>query len=147
MLTVQDYFFRASTGEQLDKLFSIECTATVRANAARTVAAHNLVLSQFYLAHPEEPKRTYTSGWRPKKVNAQVGGAPSSNHMTGEAGDLEDGDGKLDAFCMAHPEILREAGLYQEAPEKTPSWCHLQTTVPKSQRALPDEQRRRWFHP
>lgn len=66
-----------------------------------------------------------TSGYRPGHYNKQAGGAHKSAHLTCEAVDFRDTDGSLDAFCMQHPGILEDCGLYLEHPDSTPGWCHL----------------------
>lgn len=52
--------------------------------------------------------------------------------MTGQAVDLYDPDGALDDWCLAHPERLAEAGLWQEHPAATKGWLHLQSIPPRS---------------
>jgi hypothetical protein len=76
------------------------------------------------------------SGWRPPEVNAAVGGAKLSNHMTCHAIDLNDDDGSLDAWCFTNLDKLEACGLYLEHPSKTPRWCHLQDVAPKSGRRV-----------
>lgn len=80
---------------------------------------------------------TVSSGWRPPSLNATVAGAAKkSNHMLGLACDFRDLDGGLDEFCVNNQDILEACGLYLEAPEKTPNWCHLQVVAPKSGRRI-----------
>jgi len=78
--------------------------------------------------------RNVTSGFRPPEFNTPEHGVanprPGSAHLTGEAIDLEDKDGKLKAFCTL--DILKEFDLYMEHPSATPTWCHLQTRPTKS---------------
>lgn len=67
-----------------------------------------------------------SSGFRPTKINSTIpGAAKSSGHTKGLAVDFEDKDGKLKALIASKPEILRELGLFMEAPGHTPTWCHL----------------------
>ncbi len=65
--------------------------------------------------------------------------APHSRHLTGQAADIADPDGKLKAFLRAHPEVLEGAGLWCEHWDATPTWWHGQTVAPHS--GL------RWFQP
>lgn len=74
--------------------------------------------------------RKVNSGYRREADNKAVGGSPKSKHLTCQAIDLEDKNGKLKAFCT--PDILADFGLYMEHPDATPSWCHLQDIAPKS---------------
>lgn len=73
-----------------------------------------------------------SSGFRTASANAGAGGARRSSHMSGQAVDLIDPDGKLDAWCMANLKLLERAGLYLEHPDSTKTWCHLQTRRPGS---------------
>ena len=57
-------------------------------------------------------------------------GAPKSAHKTGEAVDLYDPQGSLDAWLT--DERLESAQLYREAPAATHGWCHLTTRAPAS---------------
>jgi hypothetical protein len=79
----------------------------------------------------------FTSGWRPRAVNAVIPGAAKfSLHMSGEAIDLSDPDGMIDEWCMSNTRVLRELGLYMEHPSATKGWCHLQSRPPKSGRLI-----------
>lgn len=110
-----------------DRQYYAELTPELRANARETVRRVNRLLQRAGLA------RKVTSGWRPAAVNATVpGAATGSKHITCVAIDLEDRDGALDAWCMAHLDILEEIGLWLEHPDATPEWCHLQTMPPRS---------------
>lgn len=81
-----------------------------------------------------------TSGLRSEADQARINpSAPKSKHLIGAAADIADRDGSLKAWLMAHPEILERAGLWCEAAEATPTWCHFQIYSPKSGR--------RWFLP
>lgn len=71
-----------------------------------------------------------SSGYRPGRFNTAAGGAKNSSHLSCEAVDFKDADGALKAFCT--PEILIKYGLYMEAPENTPTWCHLQIRPTKN---------------
>lgn len=110
-----------------DQQYYAELTPELRANARETIRRVNLLLQRAGMA------RKVTSGWRPAAVNATVpGAAKGSKHIHCIAIDLEDRDGRLDAWCMAHLEVLEEIGLWLEHPDATPDWCHLQTLPPGS---------------
>lgn len=56
-----------------------------------------------------------------------------SKHLSGEAIDLEDRDGKLKVFIKGLSEQeLQELGLYYEEFSHSPSWVHSQIVAPKS---------------
>lgn len=78
-------------------------------------------------------ERKVSSGWRPAELNATVpGAAKTSKHITGDAIDLEDRDGKLKEWCVFNQDKLELLGLYMEDPASTPTWVHLQQLPPRS---------------
>lgn len=66
-----------------------------------------------------------SSGYRSSAQNVAVGGAKKSLHMVCKACDFADPDGALDAWCTANQERLNKLGLWQEHPDATKGWCHL----------------------
>lgn len=68
-----------------------------------------------------------TSAYRPGRYNTAAGGAKNSAHLTCEAVDISDVNGDLKEFLVKNVELLEKAGLWMEHPDRTPSWCHLQT--------------------
>jgi len=114
-----------------DRLHRDELTCELRANARETLRRANRLLRRAGLA------RKVSSGWRPAAVNAAVpGAAKGSKHLSCQAVDLEDRDGRLDAWCMANLAVLEELQLWLEHPDATPGWCHLQTLPPRSGRRV-----------
>lgn len=75
---------------------------------------------------------TVTSGYRPGHYNKAAHGAANSAHLTCEAVDFADVDGKLGAWCESNLAVLAKAGLYMENKAQTPTWVHLQTRKPAS---------------
>ena len=61
-------------------------------------------------------------GFRPRNATQ---GASRSSHKEGKGIDIYDFAGDLDAWCMAHLDILKGYGLCMEHPDETPHWCHL----------------------
>jgi len=94
-------------------------------------------VNAFLAESPFDPK--VSSGWRPPAHNAKVGGAPNSKHMTGEAIDLADPEGKLGDWVMENVEVLVKHGIWCEHPDATPTWLHCQIVPPRSGR--------RFFYP
>jgi len=138
MITISDYFGDRRTTH------STECSPDIERNAARTVGIVNELLKQAARFGVKVPINEtcgcfqgtqLNSGWRPPSVNACTGGAsPTSLHMTGEAADLHDPAGELDAWLMT-PEgqyMLQDLGLWMEDPGHTPGWCHVQVKPPRS---------------
>lgn len=120
-LKVTDYYMGR------DREYRSELTRELRANARETVRRANRLMKRAGLF------RKVTSGWRPAALNAKVpGAAKGSKHISCLAIDLEDRDGRLDAWCMAHLDVLADIGLWLEHPDATPDWCHLQTLPPRS---------------
>lgn len=121
MITLEDYFM----GRDVE--YAEELTDELRDNARETVERANALLARAGL------DRSVNSGWRPAAVNATVpNAAKRSKHMQCLAIDLDDDDGALDAWCMAHLDVLKEIGLWLEHPSATPRWCHLQIVPPRS---------------
>lgn len=75
---------------------------------------------------------TVSSGYRPGKYNVAAHGAPNSSHLTCEAVDFHDADGKVKEFVKLNPYILVDCDLYQEDPSRTLQWIHVQTRPTKS---------------
>lgn len=76
-----------------------------------------------------------TSGLRSEEkqqqlIAAGISKASKSHHLTGEAVDIYDPDGKLIAFCKANERLLIEAELWCE--ERMGAWLHFQIVPPKS---------------
>lgn len=115
-----------------DRTHAADMTPEIRSNAADLVARCNQLAAVLPFPLPR-----VSSGWRPPSVNAGVkGAAKRSNHMTGNAVDFTDPDGKLDAWCMANLPTLERIGLWLEHPDATPAWCHLQRVPPRSGRRV-----------
>lgn len=119
MVTVNDYLM----GRELKYPVTFE----IMLNAIETVDKVNKLLEEF------KQDRAVTSGYRPAAINSTVkNAAPNSKHMTCQACDLEDKDGKLDKFCMENQDVLARIGLWLEHPSSTIGWCHVQIVPPKS---------------
>lgn len=74
-----------------------------------------------------------SSGYRPASMNENTPGASKkSAHMTCQACDFKDVDGKLKEFIAKDPEILERCDLYMEHPDSTLTWVHLSNRRPGS---------------
>ena len=71
-----------------------------------------------------------TSGYRPAGINAKIGGAKRSAHMTCEAGDWENIENKVSDLISIS--LLRKYDLYMEDPRYTRGWLHLQSRPTRS---------------
>ena len=98
-------------------------------NANVTVTRANELLEAF------GKYRKVNSGYRRPSDNVAAGGAPKSKHMSCQAVDLSDPDGKLHKFCKENPQLLETIGFWCE--ERQGGWQHLQIVPPKS--------KKRWF--
>lgn len=126
-ITVEQYLNQWKVNYSHISVDEAELTEELKQNAQTTVDKANALLERF------GQRRDITSGWRPTAVNKLVSGAAArSNHMRCCAVDLADPDGDLDEWCLAHPHILMEVGLWQEHPASTKGWCHVQIVPPKS---------------
>jgi len=121
MITLQDYFNRR------DKQYKADLSTQVCISAAKLLDKVNPLLDMF------GEKRGCNSGWRPKTLQMEINPrAPNSKHITGDAIDIEDRDGKLKEWCVFNQDKLEALGLYMEDPASTPTWVHLQQLPPKS---------------
>jgi hypothetical protein len=109
-----------------DKKFANDLTVEVTENVTKL-----LIAVDKFLANYTKPV-IISSGWRPKSYNAQIGGATSSNHITGLAIDLKDTDNRLFEYVLQNLELAKELGLYFEHKNWTPTWVHIQLIAPKS---------------
>ena len=126
MIALADYWMGR------DKTHAADMTPEIRSNAADLVVRCNQLAAALSFPLPR-----VSSGWRPPSVNAGVkGAAKRSNHMTGNAVDFADPDGKLDAWCLANLPTLERIGIWLEHPDATPNWCHLQRVPPRSGRRV-----------
>lgn len=73
-----------------------------------------------------------SSGYRPPDINKAIGGGSKSAHMSLQACDFKDADGKLKEFIAKDPTILERCDLYMEDPTYTKTWVHLQNRPAKS---------------
>ena len=71
-----------------------------------------------------------SSGYRPGRYNKAAGGAKGSAHLSCEAVDFKDADGKLKQFITE--DLLKKCGLYMEHPDDTPTWVHVQIRPTKN---------------
>lgn len=123
MITRDDYFMGR------DLTHPTDMTPDIERNAWRTRTLADALLARF------GETRRVNSGWRPPSINANTPGASSTSlHMKGMAIDLEDADGRLDAWCASDFGLaqLKDIGLWLEHPDYTPKWCHLQIIAPGS---------------
>ena len=58
--------------------------------------------------------------------------APKSHHLTGEAADIQDLDGKLRDWVKLNMELMEKVGFWFEDFDHTPGWVHWQIVSPKS---------------
>lgn len=119
MITLKEYLMGRDVQYPLDDEQELNAQLTVRrVNQLLYIAGYN---------------RGVRSGYRPAAINSKIpGAAPKSKHISCQAVDIEDNDGKLKSWCLKNLEELESAGIWMEAPEYTPTWCHLQTCAPLS---------------
>jgi len=122
-----------------DKLYPLQLTIEVQANAAKTIARWNALLARaaadnVYL-QADSNGSIVTSGWRPREVNdATSNAAANSRHITGEAMDGRDLKmlRPFARWCLRNLTVLQSLGLWMEDPRWTPDWVHLQIVPPLS---------------
>lgn len=104
---------------------------TLMQNLARLLAAMN------YIRYKYGKPMVVSSGYRPGIYNKQAGGASNSAHMTCEAVDIQDRDGKLAVWVLANLDIMEEAGLWIEDPHHTEGWVHFDIRPRKNRVFIP----------
>lgn len=111
-ITANEYLMGRSSVEDL--------TDELESNMSRLLSTVNSLLEEF------GEYRKVNSGYRRPIDNRAAGGGSKSAHLTCQAVDLEDKNGKLQAFCTQ--EILEKYDLYmEEDPKGIRNWVHLQT--------------------
>lgn len=123
ILTLKDYY------KGRDVVYKKDLTSTIIKNATHTVACFNKLLKLMEEDGVDTSSAVFNSGWRPAAVNNATKGAdPNSPHVTAEAGDLGDVNGRFKKWVSANPEKVLSAGFVAtEDPKITSTWCHLQT--------------------
>ena len=109
-----------------DIKYANDLTLDVDANATKLLEAVNTFLTNY------RPIIIISSGWRPKSYNTKIGGAPSSNHITGLAIDIKDTDNSVFKYVLKNLDLAQQLGLYFEDKRWTPTWVHIQLVKPKS---------------
>lgn len=126
MISVQDYLRQHGAGHEA------ELTEDMRLEAQVVVDAANAILAEF------GEVRALRSGWRPKSVNdATPNAARTSKHITCQAIDIADDDGRLKQFAFQTDEdggypILEKYTVWAEYGAACPSWLHIQIVPPGS---------------
>jgi hypothetical protein len=122
-----------------DEEFADEWTPRIRDNAALTIERVNYLLEAYSKSTGDQRPRRVNSGWRPIAINMRVrGSAMRSKHISGQACDMSDVHGGLDAWCVSPAGLveLERIGLWLEHPDDTPTWTHFQTVPPDSKRRV-----------
>jgi hypothetical protein len=109
-----------------DIKYANDLTLDVDANATKLLEVVNTFLTNY------RPIIIISSGWRPKSYNTKIGGAPSSNHITGLAIDIKDTDNSVFKYVLKNLDLAQQLGLYFEDKRWTPTWVHIQLVKPKS---------------
>jgi hypothetical protein len=136
MLTLVDYWMGR------DATHGLELSTDIRKNAALMIelADKLLIIAKtrgVTLETNPATRSIVSSGWRPPSFNATVpGAAPKSKHMTGQAIDLYDPDGDLDAWLVKTDgqRVMQDLGIWHEHPAATKGWAHIQSVPPRSGR-------------
>ena len=107
------------TGPIIDKNLAI---LLERMNELRAAWANPMIVTSG-LRSDEQQAALISAG----KSTARV-----SKHLSGNACDVADSDGKLGAWCLANEQTLKAIGLWCEHPSATKGWVHFQTMPPMS---------------
>jgi hypothetical protein len=119
MFTINDLL--TSSGKYPQRLTSNELTPEKLKNAAELLRDVNAFLEELGVTVAKK----VSSGFRTLAANSAVSTAKKSYHLQCLAIDIEDADGSLDKIVSSRPDLLRKYNLWQENPDSTPSWAHL----------------------
>ena len=119
MINLNDYL--TSSGSYPDRAKSPELTPELVSNANMLLPKVNALLDELGIKNVK-----ISSGFRTSEANAATpNSAKKSNHCICLAIDILDSDGKLDELVGKHDDLLKKYGLWQESPEHTKGWIHL----------------------
>lgn len=80
---------------------------------------------------------TVTSGLRSQADQARINPkAPKSKHIMGQAADILDEDKSLKTWVNENLALMAQIGLWFEAFDSTPNWCHMQIVPPHSDKRV-----------
>ena len=93
----------------------------------------NVLLAEFRFDTHDTEIRKVNSGWRPPEINERTpGAAPRSKHMTGQAIDIADPEGRSGRMVPDAPGRRWNASGCGWKPGKHKGWTHVQIVPPKS---------------
>lgn len=119
MISLKDYL--TASGKYPERENHPELTPQILDNAKKLLAKVNNLLTELGIAQV-----FVSSGFRPSEVNKGIpNAAKKSLHMTCQAIDIQDPDGSLDELLDEGDELLKRYGLWQESPDATKGWSHL----------------------
>jgi len=120
-ISIKDYL--TASGKYPERENHPEVTPELIANATILLDKVESLLNDLGIEHV-----IVSSGFRPSEVNAQTkGSAKHSTHMTGEGIDIADPKNELDNLLLTRQDLLIKYDLYQESPDSSPRWSHLQS--------------------
>jgi hypothetical protein len=78
-----------------------------------------------------------TSGLRSQEDQTRINPtAPKSKHITGQACDIQDLDGRLLTWVLANFDLMKDLGFWFEDFRYTSNWIHFQIVPPASGRRV-----------
>lgn len=119
MITLKD--FLTASGKYPDREKHKELTPQHIENAKKLLEKVNALLTDLGIAQV-----FVSSGFRPSDINSSIANAAKKSlHMTCQAIDIQDPDGTLDELLDESDALLKKHGLWQESPNATKGWAHL----------------------
>lgn len=122
-ISLEAYFEDPKTGNDRRLQYPNDYTNEILENAKITLQKTNALLADLGII-----TCTVSSGWRSPSVNSAIpGSAKKSLHTQGKAIDIKDSTGQLDQVLDSDKgqELLEKYGLWQEHPDATSTWCHV----------------------
>jgi len=118
-------------------------TAT-RQNIDNTPSEDQLCIMRTLAENVFEPLRAYVDGpikinsfFRSMALNRAIGGAKSSQHMRGEAIDIDDTFGRMsnkDMFVFIKDELDFDQLIWEFGNDENPDWVHVSYVSPENNR-------------
>jgi len=126
LISYEDYI--TASGKYKTRLYHEDLLPEYKENAKKLLEVVNPFLEELGVTSCK-----VSSGFRPAAINAATKGAGTkSKHLSCEAIDLEDVDGKIMNLILNNLDKLQKYNLACENWDWTPSWSHIQNVLPNS---------------
>lgn len=116
---------------KLSSNFTLEELCTTNTKINNTPKTDEVIALKELVTNVLQPVRdiigkpiVVTSGFRSKAVNAAVGGASDSQHLKGEAADLQSEDNR-ELFNAIRKNVVFDQLIWEFGNDEQPAWVHV----------------------